>query len=64
MQSKGTRRGDFQFLWDAEAERLGFVGCLAEGGQVTWALEWAFGAIRGGRLEGSLLASQPTGQVC
>lgn len=53
MQSKGTRRGDFQFLWDAEAERLGFVGCLDEGGHVTWALEWAFGAIRGGRLEGS-----------
>ena len=53
MQSKGTRRGDFQFLCNAEPERLGFVGCLAEGGQVTWALEWVFGTIRGGRLEGS-----------
>lgn len=51
MQSEGARRGDFQFLWGAEPERLGFVGFLAEGGQATWALEWVFGAMRGGRLE-------------
>lgn len=47
----GCRRGDFQFLWGAEPERLGFVRFLAEGGQETWALEWVFGAIRGVRLE-------------
>ena len=47
----GGRRGDFQLLWGAEPERLGFVRFLAEGGQATWALEWVFGAIRGVRLE-------------